>query len=647
MQYNYDFEIASLLVMVIILVHFAFVRQFPSEKKQILKLLMLSCVLECVINLTSCVCLANAALVPQIVNEVLAFAFFVFEGTSSYLIFRYFMACGERRVRHKTAVWLVGTLPFLVFEVLVITTPVTHFFYYFQEGAYYQGFGAGFGYAYILYYFMLNIIFVVLRRKVMGLKVKLIVSVYTLAAVLLIVIQYFHKTLVFNSTGNAVMLFMTYLAIQNPQELLDMATGSGNNKALQQQLRNYMERGKKLSLLTIGIQKMDNLRAMIGMDNTSALMAEISRFLYEIGGKYNVFHEEGGIFTVLVEDEQQREWVQNAVRERFEKEWAAETNQVVLNMGLVTLTYPRDFSAIAEYFGIRSFLLGEAETMGSHAVIEADEASIERYYRQTKVEVAVNRAIRENTFEVYYQPIYSMKEKRIAKLEALLRLRDEEIGFIPPDEFIPLAERDGSIIQIGEIVLEECCKFLAKHVLANNSLGVENIHINVSMAQCLRHSLTETIAPTLEKYHIPPAMITLEITERTAIHTPERMLRHMEELGKMGVSFAMDDYGSGNSNCSYLIRFPFREIKIDKEIVWDSFENEAAKLVLENEIATIKELGNPIVVEGIESREQSEHMEELGVDYIQGYYYGKPMPELEVLRYIRSFNGAEEDYGKN
>ena len=183
-------------------------------------------------------------------------------------------------------------------------------------------------------------------------------------------------------------------------------------------------------------------------------------------------------------------------------------------------------------------------------------------------------------------------------------------------------------------------------MLSNLSLGIRTVHVNISMAQCLQQNLTETIAPVLEKYHIPPSMLTLEITERTAITTPERMLWHMEELGKMGVSFAMDDYGSGNANCSYLIRFPFEEIKIDKDIVWAAFEDEKARIVMENEIRTIQRLGIPLIVEGIEHREQSEMVESLGVDYIQGYYYGRPLPEQECLRYVRSFNSVPENYAR-
>lgn len=610
-------------------------------------MLILSCLLECCFNLISCICLANAARVPQIVNEVLAFAFFVFEGTSSYLIFRYFMEFGQIGVRYKKAVLVVGTLPFLLFELLLVSTPFTGFFYYFKDGAYYQGFGADFGYWYIMLYFALNVIFVFCRRKVVGGRIKLIAAIYTIAAVAVIAVQYYHKTIVLNSTGNAVILLMTYLAIQNPGELIELVTGIGNERALMQQLGNHINTEKKVTTITIELQKLHHINAVLGIDNSNAIMVEIGRFLYGLCGKYHVFHEEAGSFTVLVDDPQQCDWVKKSICERFEKEWGEQTNCVVLSMALVVLHYPEDFETISEYLGIRKFLLEEAFVSGNQAVIEADESFIEKYRRRMKVELAVDRAIREKSFEVYYQPIYSLKEKRIVSLEALVRLKDPEIGFIPPDEFIPLAERDGNIIHIGAIVLEECCKFLAKHVLANSSLGILNINVNISMAQCLRQNLTDSIAPVLEKYHIPPSMITLELTERTAITTPDQMRKHMRELGKMGVSFAMDDYGSGNSNCSYLIQFPFQEVKIDKEITWAYFENKTARIVLENEIQTIKKLGIPIVVEGIESRNQSDEMERLGVDYIQGYYYGRPLPEMECLRYIRSFNTAPEEYGRN
>ena len=145
MQYNYDFEIASLLIMTIILLHFVFVRQFPGEKTRVFGWLLFVCEAECLMNILSCVGLANAALVPQRLNEVLAFAFFVLEGASSYLIYRYFMAACALRGRERTVFAAAGMIPFAVFLVLVAVTPVTGFFYYFRDGSYYQGVGADYG----------------------------------------------------------------------------------------------------------------------------------------------------------------------------------------------------------------------------------------------------------------------------------------------------------------------------------------------------------------------------------------------------------------------------------------------------------------------------------------------------------------------
>lgn len=647
MQYNYDFEIASLFVMIIILLHFVFIRQFPSEKTNVFGMLLLACIFESCFNIASSIGLANAAQVPEIVNEVSAFAFFVCEGLSSYLIFRYFMAVGQIGKQYRKIVYLIGSVPFVLFELLVIVTPFTGFFYYFEDGRYYQGFGSDFGYWYVACYFVFNIILVFCRQKVVGTRIKVIMVIYTIVSVGFIAIQHQFRGILLTSAGNAVMLTMNYLAMQNPNEMLDPLTGIGNEYALIQQLRERMVKGRETSVIAIEIRKFQHIHTVLGSENSNEMMLEISRYLYELCGKFHVYYNGGALFSVLADSKEQGREFKQAICERFQSDWAAGQNHVVLNMDMVIQNYPKDFASVSDYFGMRNFLLEEAAISGNQAVIEADEAFIEKYRRRTQVEMAVAKAIHEKSFDVYYQPIYSLQEKRVVSLEALVRLNDEELGFIPPDEFIPLTERDGSIIHIGEIVLENCCRFLAKHVLSNVSLGIRTLHVNISMAQCLRQNLTDSIAPILEKYHIPPSMIILELTERTAVSTPEQMKRHMQELGKMGVSFAMDDYGNGNSNCSYLIQFPFQEIKIDKEITWAYFENKTARTVLKNEIKTIQSLGIPIVVEGIESREQSEQMEELGVNYIQGYYYGRPLPEKECLRYIRSFNSVPEEYGRD
>jgi EAL domain-containing protein (putative c-di-GMP-specific phosphodiesterase class I) len=409
-----------------------------------------------------------------------------------------------------------------------------------------------------------------------------------------------------------------------------------------------MEQSEKVWIVTIDMQRMHRITRRLGIENVKRILEEIALYLHSVASDRHIFRTNNETFSVLALSDEEKDRIIAQVKERFSHEWNVQENPIVVTAALIVQQYPRDFSHVNEFAEMLDYVIEQAHTAANGSVFDmADNVAGEyEYERRGKVETALERALQEHRVEVFYQPIYSLKEKRIVSLEALARLKDEELGYIPPDEFIGLAEKNGSIIALGEQVLEESCRFLAKHVLSNDSLGITSIQVNVSVAQCFRLNLEETVIPIMEKYHIPPSMITLELTEGIAIDMPERMLSHMEGLGKYGIAFAMDDYGSGNSNCSYLIRFPFQEVKIDKEIVWAYFENETARIVLENEIRTLKELGRKIVVEGIESREQSDAMERLGVDFIQGYYYGKPLPEAECLRYIRNFDTEPVEYGK-
>ena len=599
MQYNYDFEIASLWVMTIILLHFVFIRQFPGDKTKSFGMLLFACTAECCVNILSSIGLANAAIVPQTVNEALAFAFFLLEALASYCTFRYWMAVCEYRGRAARTVGLLGSVPFGFFVVVTLLTPFQGNLYYFEAGGYYQGFLAWFGYAYIAYFYLLNILLVAARRRVVNSQMKFIMALYTFGAVGMILMQYRARDVLLTGTINALMLLLIYISMQNPNEMLDPVTGVGNERAFLSQC-----------------------------------------------GKFHAFHIAGDTFAVIADTAEDGRRIEGAIQARFQGSWDVRENHIGVNTNMVVQHYPGEFESILEYVEMRQFLMERARELGEQAVVRADKALVRAYQRRAKVELAVIKAIRDASFSVYYQPIYSPGEKRIVSLEALVRLQDEELGFIPPDEFIPLAERDGNIVHIGEQVLEQCCQFLSRHVLSNMSLGIGTIHINISVVQCLQQNLSETIIPVLRKYHIPPSMITLEITEHTAISTPEQIRRHMEELGELGVSFAIDDYGSGNSNCSRLIQLPFQELKLDKELVSASFVDETARIVLENEICTMQSLGIAIVVEGIEQEEQSCVMEALGVDYIQGYYYGKPMPEDECLRHIRSSNLVSENYAK-
>ncbi len=645
MQYRYEFEIAALIIMVIILMHYYFVRQYPTKKAKVFHAALVASILECAFNIASSLGLANADFVPLAVNEVLAFAFFAAEGLVSYLLFYYIILVCDCEPKTRRWFFVAANLPFAFFELMVLATPFIGFFYYFENNQYHQGFGANYGYAYIGYFYVVNLVIIAIQHKKVSTRLKVTLLSYTFCAICSLMIQFTHREIILTSTANVIVLFLVYLSMQNPGEYMDVSTGVGNANALKLQMQEMMRAYKKFSIVSIELKDFQGILSLFGVESGDELLSEIGKYLSGVGGKFHVFHRRDEAFKILIPEGANEAEILAAVKTRFEDSWQIQNNYIYVETVLVVQRYPQDFKEMAEFFEKQEYLFDTAKEQGSHC-IENNEELIGKFNRRKQVEQALKRAVDFRKVDVYFQPIYSLKEKKIVSLEALARINDDIIGFVPPDEFIPLAEKDGSIIHIGEIVLEECCRFLSKRILSNDSLDITSIQVNVSVAQCMQKNLKENILATLKKYHVPTPMITLEITESTEIQAPELMLRQMTELNAAGIQFAADDYGTGNSNFSYLVKFPFREIKIDREMTWAYFENDTARIILDNEIKTMQQLGIPVVVEGIETQEQSDAMAALGVPYIQGYYYGKPMPEKECLLYLRQFAEKSNDYGR-
>ena len=238
----------------------------------------------------------------------------------------------------------------------------------------------------------------------------------------------------------------------------------------------------------------------------------------------------------------------------------------------------------------------------------------------------------QGTVQVYYQPIYSVRAGEYVSAEALVRLFDEDDRFISPDLFIPISERNGLILELGMIVFEQVCQFMKEQSLLEK--GIRYVEVNLSVVQCMQEDLHQELMAVMQKYDIPPEAINLEITETAAVNSEKTLLSNMEALIAEGVTFSLDDYGSGYSNLSYVVGLPVDIVKLDKTLIWSSFESQKADVAMQFAISMIKSLGMSVLAEGVENVQQYRRMESLGVDYIQGYLFSRPLPKDEFVRVI-------------
>lgn len=242
--------------------------------------------------------------------------------------------------------------------------------------------------------------------------------------------------------------------------------------------------------------------------------------------------------------------------------------------------------------------------------------------RRAQIEKAILRALDENNFEVYYQPVFS-KFDELKAAEALVRLRDSECGEILPEEFIPIAIQMGKMNEIGLQVFEQVADFIHQNDM--EALGINYVEVNVSLAECLEPDLPQNLMAILEAHNVPKGMINLQISEEALVGMHADLLHNMHAMNEEGVNFSLDDYGSSSITLAYIMTLPFQFVKIDKSVLWTAIENRSAMEAFRASVNTLKDFSVKIVVEGVETREMAEHLKRLGCDYLQGFYYAKPL----------------------
>jgi EAL domain-containing protein (putative c-di-GMP-specific phosphodiesterase class I) len=261
------------------------------------------------------------------------------------------------------------------------------------------------------------------------------------------------------------------------------------------------------------------------------------------------------------------------------------------------------------------------------------------YYSIGIVEKLIDDCIASDRVLVYLQPIYSTKEKRFVSAEALCRLLDENGNIIPPSSFISIAEKNGMINKLDEIVFDKVCKFIAKNDM--DELGLKYIETNLSVVQLSDYELADNYLEIIERNKIDTKYINLEITETAGIEQINSLMDNLQMLKSNGISLSLDDYGTGYSNLNYVVSMPVQIIKFDKKMTDEYFAGSKAKFVMDYSIRMFKAMDLKIVSEGVETKLQLDSLVELGVDYIQGYYFSKPLPMDEFIEFIKSKKNEE------
>ncbi len=483
------------------------------------------------------------------------------------------------------------------------------------------------------YYVLLSFILIIVFRKLISKEKQQITFFYLITILFTSLLQFLHYGLLVESFGMALVTLVYFFFIQKPEELVDSATKTLNSIAFQRFVSHNLCVLSDFSCISIYIDDMIFIANTFGINRQNMLLKSVGSFLMQNFSYQNTFYLNQGCFCVLVKNSE-REKIDKAIsilQSRFQKAWINDTVELKLYIRLCVICCPQDAESAEEVFDIINMV--STDERYKQSVVFANEIDLKYRKRTIYIEHSMRNGLTENRFDVFYQPIYSSAEKKLIGAEALVRLKDENGKFISPEDFIPIAEKAGAILRIGEYVFESVC--LALSQIDIEAYGIKKIDINLSVAQCMQEILAEQILKIQSVYQIPSSIINLEITETAAAHTPEILLKNMQDLSLAGFELSLDDYGSGYSNMNYMLNLPFKMIKIDKFIVWAAFSDKRAEKALAATIKMIKAMGMTVLAEGVETQAQAKWLVKNGCDYLQGFYFSRPIPKKAFLAIMK------------
>ncbi len=640
MVYRIEFDIAAVFLTLFIIYYIVVKKGLRRHANRVyMGMLVLNFTAE-ISDIVGSICNNNPAYYSELIQYFWNYIYLFSHNMMALALLVYlFYLIGYERSRRTAMIILV--IPYVIETLLLLTNPIHKLIFYFDEARrYLHGPLFPLLYAIALLYMVFGIYLVIRHRRgitpAKSNALLFFMAITCIPIVVQIAFPQYLLTLFFETIGLMGILF----TIENKDDVINPTTGTLNRYALQISLDRAMIAGNH-TLMIIKIPNLNYYNKMIGFENMNDILRRISNWLLVMCESYSCYDCGRGHFAALCEgiSDEAVDNMRKMTMERFERPWGK---------GKFSLVFPVQFGAVKLPDDVKTmenlFMILDAPFDGKISSEIDVEKTIARYERNVLVERLVDKAVKNRGFQVYYQPIWNYEDSKVTSAEALCRLIDDEFGYIPPDEFIPVAERNGSILEIGRIVFEEACRFYQEGRL--KQLGIEYIEVNLSVVQCMSRDLQKVFDNVLSKYSLDPSRINLEITESATAENQELLFDTIETLRQRGFCFSLDDYGTGYSNIAYMYEMPFSIIKIDKSILWKALHptsgagNKNAVIYLENTIRMLKAMDYKILVEGVETMEQKLLLEELGVDYMQGFYFSKPVRKDVFTDYVKVVNAC-------
>lgn len=637
------FDICSIFILGFLLLSL-FLRKMTKGFSNILFVILILDVLSSAVFDILCVAgsvYLKSSTLSLIISYVLNYSYYIFHNALTPLYLLYvFSICGMwHDFLKKKHIKILYAIPVSVVLVSFVLNPFfKNLFYISEDLQYHRGDYIILLYLASAYFIIFSIVSIIRKRTLISVsKFWVMISLFPIN-IIGITIQVLFPYFLIETLATAISLLLIYIVVQRPEEGINFETESLNFYAFHDEIKKNFLLKRPMNIIFIEIVNFDAMQKQIRTESLMHFLTDIIKKLTIICtiGETEVYYLSSGKFAVvsLKTDENEMFRLAENINIFFHQKAKIGIMDFSINTRICLAKCPQNLPDLDSVLTFGKNLSEVIFEMNKVVYLDVESKTSEFQIRN-QINDILTKAIKNHNFQIYYQPIYDVKEKRFVSAEALVRLNDDQYGFISPNLFILASEKSGAIHQIGDFIFEEVFEFISQPDF--KALDLNAVEINLSLAQCIERNLFDKIRRYLENYKIKPQKINFEITETEVEFTRDVSDKNILMLHDYGINFSLDDYGTGYSNLKRLTSLPFDIIKLDKTFA-DDFENPQMRIIINNTVEMLKKLNKKILVEGVSDKKTLDYFTDLECDYIQGFYFSKPLPETEFINFIKEMN---------
>ena len=624
-MWDYSFAIPSFLILGILLLNYFALQRLPIKINRTFVILLLIetvVISSDIIGSWACENYSDLPISAVYISNMIFFVFFLLRG-----FFFFVFTCNilELDPKENLVRTIACNIPLIFTEGIVLVTPWLKAIFAVDDHGYVRGYAYHLITFTFLYYILFSIVMVLSLRKYFKRRREFYGALVYLNLLLIgLTLRVILPKYLLMDTFCIMAILTINIIFMNPDFYIDRQTRLFNRDGIRLYLdENYF---KRHYIFAFVIDHYTETSEIYGHKQMDAGLGLIGNYLRWKFGNMLIFYCRSGRFVFVVDNKAEVDSIIETLIERFKRPFISDDVELYLNISFARIICDYKGYSSDNILNVICSTLEKASSNNNQTILDIDDRSFIENHDNILIKKALERATEDHSVAIFLQPIVDANTHELVGAESLCRIFNDSGELIPPNKFIPIAESNGRIYNLGAQVFEKTCTFIRDNDL--DALGLKWINVNLSTAQFMKKDLAESFEKLINEYNISPEKIHLEITEASI--TDEIIMKdQIDKIKQKGFELSLDDYGTGYSNASRLKHFPFHNVKIDMSLIWDYCKQ--PDIILPTLVKTFRQSGYTITAEGIETKEMAAAMKEIGCNYLQGMYFSPPLPVDEFI----------------